>query len=189
MSRSVPYDASAKLTPANAVTMARLALSPLVVLAILANGPSYGALALGTIVAVTDGLDGWLARRHGSTRSGAFLDPLADKVLVLGVMGALVAVSVFPVLPVLLIAAREIGISAFRSYYGRRGLAIPARQSAKVKTVVQELAAAFALMPPVVEHARWWPLTVLWLAVALTLASGGLYVLDGRRALTTGGSR
>ena len=189
MARTVPYDASAKITPANAVTVARLLLSPVLIAAILAGGPSYPALAVGFAIAITDGFDGWLARRQGTTRSGAFLDPLADKVLVLGSAGALAAIGEFPWAPVLLITGREVGISLYRSYWARRGLAIPARRWAKVKTVVQEFAVAFALIPDLAERADWFPLGVLWFAVALTLITGGQYVLDGQRALTTGGSR
>ena len=77
------------------------------------------------VLAATDGVDGYLARRHGTTRSGAFLDPLADKALVLGAMWALVAADGFWWLPVALITVRELGISVFRSYWGRRGLAVP----------------------------------------------------------------
>jgi CDP-diacylglycerol---glycerol-3-phosphate 3-phosphatidyltransferase len=189
VARTVPYDASARLTPANVVTVGRLVVSPVLIALILADGPSYPALLLGFVIAITDGFDGWLARRYGATRSGAFLDPLADKVLVLGSAGALAVIGAFPWLPVLIIAAREIGISLYRSYWARRGLAIPARRLAKLKTVVQEFAIAFALVPPIDEHARWFPLTLLWAAVALTVYTGVGYVLDGRRALTTGGSR
>ena len=87
------------------------------------------------------------------------------------------------------IAAREIGISCYRSYWARRGLAIPARRIAKVKTVVQEFAIAFALVPPIDQNARWFPLLLLWVAVGLTLFTGAQYVLDGQRALSTGGTR
>jgi CDP-diacylglycerol--glycerol-3-phosphate 3-phosphatidyltransferase len=189
VARAVPYDASARLTPANAVTVVRLVVSPVLIVAILADGPSFSALLLGFMIAITDGFDGWLARRYGATRSGAFLDPLADKVLVLGAAGALAVIGRFPWLPVLVIAAREVAISLYRSYWARRGLAVPARRVAKVKTVVQEFAIAFALVPPIDERARWFPLLLLWVAVCLTVATGVLYVLDGRRALTTGGTR
>jgi CDP-diacylglycerol--glycerol-3-phosphate 3-phosphatidyltransferase len=182
------YDASAVMTPANAVTLGRLLLSPVLVLIIvLAEGPSYPALVLGTLIALTDSVDGQLARRHGVTRSGAFLDPLADKVLVLGSLGALVQVGTLPLWPVALIAARELGISLYRSYWARRGLAIPARPSAKFKTVVQEFAAAFALLPWLDRHAPGIALGTLWLAVVLTLVTGGQYLLDGRRALSRTG--
>ena len=189
INRAVPYDASAILTPANGVTVARLLASPVLIVLILLHGPSYPALWLGVIIAVTDGVDGYLARRHGATRSGAFLDPLADKVLVLGSMGALLAVHQFPAFPVVVIAARELLISVYRSFWARRGLAIPARRSAKVKTVVQEFSVAFALIPPVAVHARWIPLGLLWIAVGLTIWTGARYLLDGQKARTALGSR
>src|SRR5205823_2632421 len=78
-------------------------------------------------------LDGWVARRQGSTSSGAFLDQLADKVLVLGALIALVAEGAFWWVPVALIAVREVVISAYRSYVGRRGISVPARRWAKIK--------------------------------------------------------
>ena len=131
---------------------------------------------------------GWIARRQGATRSGAFLDPLADKVLVLGAMAVLVGSGAFGWVPFVLIGTRELGISLYRSYWGRRGLAIPARKSAKVKTVVQELAVTAAICPPVVEALPWLGEVLLWAAVVLTLFSGAQYVLDGRRAITTMGS-
>ena len=184
---SFTYDASAVVTPANAVTMGRLLLSPVLILMILATGPSYPALVLGTLIALTDSVDGHLARRHGVTRSGAFLDPLADKVLVLGTMGALVRVGTLPLLPVALIAGREVAISVYRSYWARRSLAIPARHSAKVKTVVQEFAVAFALVPWLDHHAPGIAIGALWFAVVLTLVTGAQYLLDGQRALSRTG--
>jgi CDP-diacylglycerol--glycerol-3-phosphate 3-phosphatidyltransferase len=141
------------------------------------------------VLAATDGLDGYLARRHGTTRSGAFLDPLADKALVLGAMWALVAAGGFWWLPVALISAREAGISAFRSYWGRRGLAVPATFWAKVKTVVQAVAVGLALLPAVADDEPWLASGVLWLAVALTLLSGVQYVVEGSRATASGGVR
>ena len=137
----------------------------------------------------TDGVDGYLARRHGTTRSGAFLDPLADKALVLGAMWALVATDLFWWLPVALITARELAISGFRSYWGRRGLAVPATGWAKVKTVVQAVAVGLALLPPVAEQQLWLAATALWVATALTLATGAQYLIEGSRATVTGGTR
>lgn len=183
------FGPSALATPANAVTAARLLLAPALWLLILVTGPSYVALALWVLLASTDGLDGWLARRMGTTRSGAFLDPLADKALVLGAMWAIVAIDGFWWLPVALISLREVAISAFRSYWGRRGLAVPARFWAKVKTVVQAVAVGAALAPPLAEHQAWMVATVLWLAVALTLVTGAHYLAEGSRATAPGGVR
>src|SRR3546814_17570364 len=103
-------------------------------------GATWVAVTLWILLCITDGIDGVLARRMGTTRSGAFLDPLADKVLVLGAMVALVANGTFWWLPVSVIALRELGIQAFRSYWGRRGLAVPAPAVAKANTVVHAAA-------------------------------------------------
>ena len=141
-----------------------------------------------TVLSLTDGVDGWIARRHGTTRSGAFLDPLADKVLVLGSLFALVAVDRFPVWPVAIIAVREVAMSLYRVYWGRRGLAIPARFSAKAKTLVQSLAVGAVLMPPLTD-VTWLADGLLYLAAFLSVLSAAQYLVDGRRAATTGGDR
>ncbi|HYI63230.1 MAG TPA: CDP-alcohol phosphatidyltransferase family protein [Acidimicrobiales bacterium] len=182
------YGPSALITPANAVTIFRLLVSPALLVMILDQPSSWLAVALWFALAVTDGIDGALARRHGTTRSGAFLDPLADKVLVLGALYALVAAGRFSWLPVVLISARELAISVYRTRLSRTGLAVPARTLAKVKTVVQELAVALALLPLAVDQPVLAD-AVLWGAVALTLVSGAQYLLDGREAATTLGHR
>jgi len=182
------YGPSALLTPANAVTVIRLLVSPALLLMILREPSSWAAVSFWIALAVTDSVDGMLARRFGTTRSGAFLDPLADKVLVLGALYALVAAERFWWLPVALITTREVAISLFRTHLGRQGLAVPARQLAKVKTVVQEIAVGFALLPLTVDHPQV-ATTVLWIAVGLTLVTGAQYLLDGRSAATTLGSR
>ena len=182
------FGPSAIATPANFVTITRLFVSPLLFAMLAKDDVSWGATLLWGVLALTDGVDGWMARRQGATRSGAFLDPLADKVLVLGAMAVLVGSGAFGWVPFVLIGARELGISLYRSYWGRRGLAIPARKSAKVKTVVEELAVTAVICPPIVEAVPWLGEVLLWAAVVLTLFSGAQYVVDGRRAITTMGA-
>jgi CDP-diacylglycerol--glycerol-3-phosphate 3-phosphatidyltransferase len=181
------FGPSALATPANAVTITRLLLAVPLLMLITDHPSSWPAVALWIILCVTDGIDGYIARRQGATRSGAFLDPLADKVLVLGAMIALVAAGVFWWLPVAIIAAREVSISLFRSYWGRRGLAVPATRWAKVKTVVQEVAVGFALLPLTADHG-WIATTVLWGAVVLTVVTGVQYVHAGSRATRNTGA-
>jgi CDP-diacylglycerol---glycerol-3-phosphate 3-phosphatidyltransferase len=176
------FGPGALATPANAITIGRLLITPFLFAMILGNGASWPAVSLWIFLAVTDGVDGYFARRHGTTRSGAFLDPLADKVLVLGGMAALVAKGSFWWLPVALIAVRELAISGFRSWLGRQGLAVHARYWAKVKTVVQEVAVGFALLPLTAGDHDWVAGAVLWVAVVLTLVTGVQYLLEGRRA-------
>lgn len=177
------FGPSALLTPANLVTLARLALVPLLVAQIFANRVSWGTFTLAFILAASDGVDGYIARRQGSTRSGAFLDPLADKALVLGAMFALVATDAMWWVPVGIIAVRELVISVYRSWWGRRGLAVPARGLGKIKTVVQELAIG-AVIAPATADSIVLGQALLWVAVALTVASGAQYLLSGRAAAT-----
>ncbi len=174
------FGPTALMTPANAVTMGRLLVTPVLLVMILSGGDSWPAVAFWIVLATTDGVDGYLARRHGTTRSGAFLDPLADKLLVLGALACLVAEDLVWWLPVAIIAVRELAMSAYRSWLGRHGISLPARLSAKVKTVVQSVAVGVALAPTL-EGADWLTSTVLWAAVALTVWSGVQYLADARR--------
>ena len=186
---SATYGPSALKTWANGVTVARLLASPGLFVLIAEDGATWGVFALWTGLALTDGLDGWIARRQGTTRSGAFLDPLADKVLVLGALIMLVSIGTFWWFPVAIIGIRELGISLIRLRWGRLGLAVPATRLAKVKTAVQAFAVGFALMPITAEHAPWVADVLLWAAVVLTVVSGVQYVSAGRAATTTAGNR
>jgi CDP-diacylglycerol--glycerol-3-phosphate 3-phosphatidyltransferase len=186
------FDSSRVMTPANVLTIARIVLSPalftLILLADDRRGASWAAFVLGFVIALTDTFDGKLARRWGTTRSGAFLDPLADKIVVLGVMFSLVVVDRYHWVPVAIVTIREVAISVWRSRWARRGIAIPARQSAKHKTLVQGTALLVAVLPPLEHHAL--PIDVLlWIAVAFTVVTGLQYALDGQRALSHTGDR
>ncbi|MDH5290579.1 MAG: CDP-alcohol phosphatidyltransferase family protein [Acidimicrobiia bacterium] len=173
---------------ANSLTVARIALAPALALLVASRNPWWLTFWMGWLLGATDVIDGSLARRATPTRLGAFLDPLADKVVVLVVGFTLVSIGRFPALPVVIIAAREVAIMVYRSYWSRRGLAIPARQSAKYKTLVQGVALAAALCPPLDPH-PWVADGLLWLAVLFTLVSGLQYLLDGRDALRVTGQR
>ena len=179
--RSTTFGPSALLTPANAITVVRLLATPVVIALIMLWGASWFTFVFGGLLAMSDGIDGWLARKQGTTRSGAFLDPLADKVVVLGAMFALVAKGIIWWLPVVVIAVREVAMSVYRSVAGRHGISIPARNSAKVKTLVQDIAIGMCLAPPLAGH---WTLLngAMWVAAFLTVFTGVEYYVDGRRA-------
>jgi CDP-diacylglycerol--glycerol-3-phosphate 3-phosphatidyltransferase len=169
-------DETAIVTWANMVTVARVLASPFLFLMIPDERVgSWAALAVWILLCSSDGFDGYLARRHGITRSGAFLDPLADKILVLGAMFTLVSRDVFWVLPVVIIAAREIAVSLYRVFAGSKGVSMPASKLAKIKTVMQQCAVGFALMPLSINDATWTYIVCLWVAVALTLVSAAQY--------------
>jgi CDP-diacylglycerol---glycerol-3-phosphate 3-phosphatidyltransferase len=180
----MPVDPSAIATWANAVTVARLMLAPFLFIIIPeAAGGSWWSVGLWFVLCASDGIDGYLARRHGTTRSGAFLDPLADKVLVLGAMFTLVSRSVFPIVPVLIIAVRELLVSVYRVLVGAKGVSVPATRLAKWKTLVQQLAVGFALLPLTALDATWTWTVLLWAAVALTVVSGVQYFWAARKGI------
>jgi len=179
--RPSTFGPSALVTPANALTLARLAATPALIVMVAAALHDWAPFIVAVVVGATDAADGWVARRQGATRSGAFLDPLADKVVVVGVLCALAARAELSWVPVALIAARELSMLVYRMVMGRRGVSIPARPSAKVKTIVQGIAILLALAPPVAPHHDIVS-AVLWLAVALTWITGVQYLGDGRRA-------
>jgi CDP-diacylglycerol---glycerol-3-phosphate 3-phosphatidyltransferase len=177
---TVPPDKLA--TWANAITVGRLLLAPLMFWAIPNDDAgAWIAVVLWFVLCASDGIDGYIARRHGTTSAGAFLDPLADKVLVLGAMFKLVSTGVFAVLPVVIIATREILISVYRVLVGGKGISVPAIKLAKYKTVTQQLAVAFALFPPTALDATWLWNGLLWLGVVLALVSGVQYLWRARK--------
>ena len=179
--RSTTFGPSALLTPANAITVVRLLATPVMIALIMLWGASWFTFVLGGLLALSDGIDGWLARRQGTTRSGAFLDPLADKVVVLGALFALVAKGIVWWLPVAIIAVREVAMSIYRSVVGRHGVSIPARTTAKVKTLLQDVAIGLCLAPPLATHQGVLS-AAIWVATAMTVFTGAQYYLDGRRA-------
>jgi CDP-diacylglycerol--glycerol-3-phosphate 3-phosphatidyltransferase len=184
-SRATTFGPSALLTPANGITVLRLLATPVVIALIMLWGASWFTFVFGGLLAMSDGIDGWLARKQGTTRSGAFLDPLADKVVVLGALFALVAKGIVWWVPAVIIAVREVSMSVYRSVVGRRGVSIPARTTAKVKTLLQDVAIGLCLAPPLAGHQAVLS-TAIWAATVLTVFTGGQYFLDGRKSARQG---
>ncbi len=174
------YGDEAIATPANMVTIARLVLAVPTLLLIIDQGSSWLTVSLWFVLTTTDGLDGWLARRDGTTRSGAFLDPLADKFLVLGGFFALGINGDFSWAAVLIVTVREVGVSLYRSYAARHGISLPARRLGKWKAFFQFLAVGVVLLPPTYEWATFHDI-LLWWAVGLSVVSGLDIVISGQR--------
>ncbi len=178
------FGPSAVATPANALSMARVVAAPVLAVLIGESRPSWSWLlwSLWTVLAGSDGLDGHLARRQGATRSGAFLDPLADKVLVLAALAALGGVGYVSWWPVALIAVREgrdERLSRLRREAGRVGPGTPARQG---EDLHPGPGGRLRTLPPD-RPAPGCGRVILWVAVAFTLATGVEYFMDGRRLL------
>ncbi|MCY4163379.1 MAG: CDP-alcohol phosphatidyltransferase family protein [bacterium] len=184
MSSAATYSwADLRLT-ANLITLGRIVLSPVLFVLILAAsdtaGTSWAALVVGWVLGASDYYDGYVARTSGSVSGwGAFLDPLADKVLILGAFWCFVAVGRLFWVPVLIITVRDLLVSIARTRWARQGLSLPARQSAKLKTLMQGVALTVAVLPPL-EDVMWAPSFAIWVAVAITIYSGWRYFADGR---------
>jgi len=178
------YGESALLTPANLMTAFRLLIAPIFIYMIYMNRISWWTTLVGFLAALSDYFDGIVARRHGTTTSGAFLDPLADKVIVLGGLYAIIfslphGVKSF-IIPSIIITVREIWMSVYRSKAAKRGISIPASKLAKWKTFVQDLAIAFCVLPPTAHH-LWIGTTTIWIAAIMTIYTGWQYYVDGKK--------
>ena len=172
------FGPSALATTANIITLLRLLLGVPFLVFIAADGSSWAAVGGWFVLSMSDWYDGVLARREGVTRSGAFLDPLADKVITVGGFVALAIDGVFHWMPVALIAVREVVISTHRSLLGRRGISVPARPLGKYKTAVQLLTVGWALLP-LTDDIGWLVQGFLVLAVTLTVVSGVDLIVSG----------
>jgi CDP-diacylglycerol--glycerol-3-phosphate 3-phosphatidyltransferase len=169
----------------NALTLLRVLLIPPVVILTLADteASSWVAFfAFGT-AALTDGLDGYVARRMELvSETGQLLDPIADKMLVTAAMVALVVVGRFPAWAAVVIVAREVAVSALRFLAARRGRGFPASLVGKAKTGAQLVAVLLYILP---LGTGWAALkhTFLGLAVFLTVVSGLDYLIRAPKLL------
>jgi CDP-diacylglycerol---glycerol-3-phosphate 3-phosphatidyltransferase len=167
---------------ANTLTLLRLVLVPIFLLALFAgNGHEtvfrIVAFVIFAVACITDRLDGLLARNYGmATEFGAFVDPIADKTLV---GSALIGLSMLGDLPwwvTVLIMARELGVTVLRLAVIRRGV-IPASWGGKLKTVVQVVAIGLFILP-LAGPFRVAAAVVLGAAIVLTVVTGIDYVVS-----------
>lgn len=177
---------------ANKITISRIFMVPLFMVLLLCDIP-YGrslALAVFVIASATDWLDGYLARKHQLiSKFGQFMDPLADKILVMAALIGFVELGVLPSWVVVLILARELLISIFRAVAASEGIVIAASKWGKYKTVSQMIMIILLLLDNY-PFSQWgipmdW--IFVWLAVALTLISGGDYIYKNKAVLAENG--
>jgi CDP-diacylglycerol--glycerol-3-phosphate 3-phosphatidyltransferase len=167
----------------NGITAARIGLVPLFVVFAYIGSTAYEvtAFVLFGVAAASDLLDGYLARRYGSVSSaGAFLDPLADKLLVGAALVVLVDRYAFPLWAALVIAVREIAVQVLRIRIVRSGAELPASPAAKSKTMAQLAMIGWWLLPWDRTTVGHWIL--LAIALAATVWSGGEYFVEYARS-------
>ncbi|MEM1343329.1 MAG: CDP-diacylglycerol--glycerol-3-phosphate 3-phosphatidyltransferase [Pseudomonadota bacterium] len=170
----------------NILTAARIAAAPglLAAFAVLPRPlADWTVLVLFIAAALTDYLDGWIARRFDKISAlGAMLDPIADKAMVLCALAVLMAVfgpEPWLALPVGIIVVREVLVSGLREYLGE--IKLPVTAAAKAKTTVQLIAIALLLVPVRLFDGLLFGLGVagLWLAAILTAQTGWAYFQQG----------
>lgn len=135
-------------TPPNLLTYSRMALTPVIALAVL-RGDAKAALSLVALAAFTDGVDGFLARRFGwETTLGAYLDPIADKLLLVTLYVVFAATDILPMWLVSVVILRDLWILSMVTYawFATTVRDFPPRWSGKASTAVQLLLAGAALI-------------------------------------------
>jgi CDP-diacylglycerol--glycerol-3-phosphate 3-phosphatidyltransferase len=172
------------------LTWARILAIPLIVVLFQLDWPAatrnITATVLFVVVALTDWLDGWLARRLNQTSAfGAFLDPVADKLLVCATLLVLLQLDRVGAFVALVIIGREIAISALREWMAQIGAtrSVAVHMLGKVKTVVQMVAIPFLLFDGAlfgIIDTRLWGTVLIWVAAVLTIWSMIYYL---RKAL------
>ena len=195
----------------NALTILRILLVPVFVVAFVIPGPGarFVAVAVFALAGISDWLDGFAARKlKAGSDFGRMLDPIADKVLVGVALMMLVAegtfnredavpgtLSLLRLVPALIILSREILVSGLREYLAGTRVSVPVTNIAKFKTAVQMLAIGAMLMTPLANH--YFPdmpaksysavaYVLLWIAAALTVYTGVIYFRNGMRHIRPG---
>lgn len=185
----------------NLLTWLRIVLTPVFVLLLLTGGVAARVFALLVfiIASVSDAYDGYLARKYDVvSKWGKFLDPLADKILVLSAFGAFWVLEYFPLWMLLLIALRDIVITGLRMWMNAKGTTLETSRFAKSKTAVQMTGIytmiifamvkdwnAFGFLDPVIHWIElggffWW---LMFIVVLLTVTTGLHYLAKNRRQL------
>lgn len=194
-----------KITLATKITIARIFLIiPTVIVYVLgmvfsANYAAYVALMtvacfLFIVLCATDFVDGHIARKTGTVSDlGKFLDPIADKVVVVIMLFLVIAhragLEVFPYNTLVislcggLILSRELIVGAFRSIAAKKGLVLAADIYGKVKTVLLDISLAFLIMAGVHEVIGWMGTIVYYAGAVMTVVSGLNYILKNKAVL------
>jgi CDP-diacylglycerol---glycerol-3-phosphate 3-phosphatidyltransferase len=169
----------------NVLTILRIMLVPVLVVALLGNTPSGDVLAavVFALASLTDFVDGYLARaRHSITTFGKLMDPLADKLLIVGALLSLVSLHRLEGWVAMVIIARELAVTVLRANAGQSGVVIEASMFGKVKTCVQ-IAAILAVIA--VHGSPLWVSLLVYLMVAITVLSGLDYFRRATRPACT----
>ncbi len=188
-----------KLNLPTKITLVRIAMIPIMVVIYYLEAIPYRSLIAGAVfvlAAGTDFLDGYLARKNNLvTNLGKFLDPIADKVLIMTALFLLVESHTIPVIfgavSGIIILARELIVTGFRQVAAANNVVIAADMTGKVKAVFQDIALAFFFLladlpkdAAFTEIFAWISYVMLAIAVVLTIVSGINYIVKNKQVLS-----
>lgn len=171
----------------NKLTILRVILIPVFLLVLfLAPAPlnRYIAVAIFIIASLTDMLDGKIARKYNLvTNFGKFMDPLADKLLVMSALVSMVALKDLAAWVVIIILAREFAITGFRTLAMEANIVMAASWWGKVKTTVQMMMVVVVLLHLPFAYMRTLEMVLIGLAVFFTILSGVDYIVKNKQVL------
>jgi len=176
------------MNTANKLTFLRIFMIPIFMFALLSNNLTINkiSLVIFIIAALTDTLDGYIARKYNQiTNLGKFLDPLADKLLVISALICFVYLSILSPWIVIIIIGRELMITGFRTIAAKEGVVLAANIYGKVKTVVQMITITYTIFiyaqilsyNSVIYYVLWG------LTAAITVYSGYRYLWDNKKII------
>lgn len=171
----------------NKITVFRVIMIPIFLIFMLVKGIPYGnyiAAVIFIIAALTDLLDGYIARKNNLvTNFGKFMDPIADKLLVSSALICFVELELLPAWIVIIIIAREFIISGFRLIASDNGIVIAASWWAKIKTTVQMIMSIMLIINLDYPVVNFLEQVVIYLAVVLTIVSLVEYLAKNKGVL------
>ena len=174
------------MTTANKITILRMVLVPVLVILMYWNFPGhiYWALAVFIIASISDFLDGYIARHCNQVSDfGKFMDPLADKLLVIAAMMIFVEQGYMPGWALLIVVARELAVTGLRLIAVDNGRVIAAAWSGKIKTASTMVGIILMMLIGIPQEIRWLN-TVVWIIIVLTTVySGAEYFYKNRDVL------
>ncbi|MCI0443529.1 CDP-diacylglycerol--glycerol-3-phosphate 3-phosphatidyltransferase [bacterium] len=164
----------------NTLTLSRIFLTPLLVVILLTriDGKEIYGVVIFVIAALTDYLDGYIARKRNQvTDVGKLLDPIADKLLITSAFISLVELNLAPAWMVVIIVGREFAVSGIRSIAASQGYVMPANALGKLKTVCQVLTIVVLIVADTyIEPWERFGRFLLWVTVAISLVSAVNYL-------------
>jgi CDP-diacylglycerol--glycerol-3-phosphate 3-phosphatidyltransferase len=184
----VAWDDGRRHVP-NALTIARFAAIPVFAWLYLGagDGPAWGAGAFFAAAALTDQVDGYLARRwRVESRFGTIADPLADRLMIGTAVVLLWVTGRIPPAAALVVLARDLVLVAGYKLLAPRGLELDVTFLGKAATWILYAALGLVLLT---AKGTTWPLVILWIGIGLALAAGLQYVLQARAVLARGDER